>query len=107
MTGKFICWCAALLLATQLLAATAIPVQAADDCPGSSYSPCHYNFPLLWRLCAHISGRWCAPAEMPPPFSDSYYDYRSHCPYADPAALSGFPSLTQRSKLATGANSGP
>jgi hypothetical protein len=99
MTRKLPLGCAVLLFAAHLLTAPAAQAQPVCDCPGSSYSPCHYNFPLLWRFCACLSFRCHAPAEMPPPFSASFYVYRSHCPYAAPAALLGFPSMVQRAKL--------
>lgn len=100
MTGKRMRWWTALVLVTGLLAPTAVQAEPWCDCPGSSYSPCHYNFPLAWRLGAHLHFHWHAAPEAPPPSSWSFYDYRSHCPYADPAVLLGFPSLTQRAKLA-------
>ena len=105
MTLKRISWFAALVL---VLPPGAAPVhaQSCDDCPGSSYAPCHYNFPLLWKACARISSHWHATPEPPPPFSTSTYEYHSHCPYAAPAALLGFSSLTQRAKLDTGIGAG-
>jgi hypothetical protein len=106
MTRKLPVGCAALLLATYLLPAPAVRAQPVCDCPGSSYAPCHYNFSLLWSFCARLSFRRHAPAEMPPPFSASFAVYRSHCPYADPAALLGFPSMVQRSKLDASATTG-
>jgi hypothetical protein len=106
MIRKLISKYAALLLAAQLLAAPAVQAQPVCDCPGSSYAPCHYNFPLLWNLCAYFSFHWHAPADMPPPFSDSFYQYRSHCPYADPAALLGFPSITVRTRLDSSVSAG-
>jgi hypothetical protein len=100
MTGKLVRSCLALLLAGLLLAPAAVMAQPVCDCPGSSYAPCHYNFPLLWNVCAHLSFHWHRATEPPPPFSLSYYDYRSHCPYANPSALLGFASIVQRSKTA-------
>ena len=101
MTGKRIGWWAALVMAAELLVPAVVRADPLCDCPGSSYSPCHYNFPLLYNLCAHVHFHRHAAPEAPPPYSLSSYDYRSHCPYADPAALLGFSSLTQRSKLAS------
>jgi hypothetical protein len=103
MTGKSTGCCAALVLAFQLLAPAVVQADPLGDCPCSSYSPCHYHFPLLWKLGAHLHFHWHAASEPPPPFSGSFYEYRSHCPYAEPAALLGFPSIIQRSKLDSGA----
>jgi len=74
MTGKFVCSCAAVLLAVELLAPAVVWADPLDSCPGSSYSPCHYNFPLLWNLSAHHAFRWHAAPEPPPPYSGSYYE---------------------------------
>jgi hypothetical protein len=100
MPEKRIFWSATLVLAAGLFAPGAGRAESPSPCPGSSYSPCHYNFPLAWRLCAHVRSYWHSEPEAPPPFSQNVYEYRSHCPYVEPAALLGFPSLTQRSKLA-------
>ena len=102
MIGRRMGWWATFLFAAELLLPAAVLADAPCDCPGSSYAPCHYHFPLLWRFCAHVHFRWHAEPEAPPPYSESYYEYRSHCPYAAPAVLLGFPSLTQRSKLESG-----
>jgi hypothetical protein len=102
MSGKFACWCGVLVFAVLILAPAAVQADPQADCPGSSYTPCHYNFPLLWKGCARLSSRWHATREAPPPFSTNYYEYRSHCPYAVPAVLLGFPSLVQRSRLPSG-----
>jgi hypothetical protein len=100
VSRKFASWSAALVIAIGISTPGVIQADPLSDCPGSSYSPCHYNFPLIWNLCARCRSRRHADAGLPPPVNLSYYEYRSHCPYADPAALSGFPSLTQRAKLA-------
>ena len=104
MTGRLVCWWATCVLAAVLLIPAAVKAEPPCDCPGSGYSPCHYNFPLVSRFCARF--HWHAAPEESPPFSQSFYEYRSHCPYAAPAALLGFPSLTQRSKLASSGNAG-
>jgi hypothetical protein len=100
MTGKLVRGCSALVLTVLVLAPSAVQAQPWCDCPGSSYAPCHYNFPLVWNFCAHLSFHRHVGSDPPPPFSSSYYVYQSHCPYADPAALLGFPSVAQRSKAA-------
>jgi hypothetical protein len=101
MTGKQVRLRATLVLAAVLWVPTTLHADLPSDCPGSSYSPCHYNFPLAWRFCARVGQRWHAEPEGPPPYSENFYEYRSRCPYADPAALLGFSSLVQRSKLAS------
>ena len=106
MIGKNVSCISVLVIAVGLLAPALIRADPLCDCPGSSYSPCHYNFPLLWNLCSCIHFHRHAAPEAPPPFNDNYYDYRSHCPYAAPAVLSGVPSITQRSKLAAEASPG-
>ena len=100
MIRKLVRYCLAPVFAVLFLAPAAVMAQPVCDCPPSSYAPCHYNFPLMWNLCAHLSFHWHRVTEPPAPFSLSYYDYRSHCPYAEPAALLGFPSIVQRSKAA-------
>lgn len=102
MTRKLVRCFVALVLASFILAPAAAVAEPVCDCPGSSYAPCHYNFPLLWNFCAYLSFHWHKVSEPPPPFTSSYYDYRSHCPYADPGALLGFPSITYRSLLSSG-----
>src|SRR5260370_3804238 len=79
MTGKVVCWGAALVLAAELLVPAAVQAEPSCDCPGSSYSPCHYNFPLVSRFCARF--HWHAAPHEPPPFSQSFYEHLSHCPY--------------------------
>jgi hypothetical protein len=106
MFGKFTRLGAGLVVAVEILTPAICRADALCDCPGSSYAACHYNFPLLWNLCAHCRFRRHAEAEPPPPVNEYYYDYRSHCPYADPAVLAGFPSMTQRAKLAARASGG-
>src|SRR5881397_2996666 len=69
MIGKFLKRCVALVLAAVLVAPALVRADPCGDCPGSSYSACHYNFPLLWRGGAHLSFHWHAPPETPPPFS--------------------------------------
>jgi hypothetical protein len=91
---------AALVLMAVLSVPTLVHADPPCACPASSYSPCHYNFPLAWRFCARVRQYLHGEAEAPPPYSDAFYEYRSHCPYTDPAALLGFASLVQRSKLA-------
>ena len=104
MTAKTIGRCAALVLALQFFTPALLHADSPCECPGSSYSPCHYNFPLPWRCCARIRSHWHSAVEGPPPVSNSYYEYRSHCPYAAPASQLGFPSIIQRSKLPSGAD---
>ena len=98
MSGKRIGWWAAWVLVAELLVPVAARAEAPCDCPGGSYAPCHYNFPLLWRLSSHLHFHWNTTTEAPPPFSVSYYEFRSHCPYAYPTELLGFPSITLRGK---------
>jgi hypothetical protein len=99
-------WCMAVAIAVEFLAPVAVRAEPARDCPGSSYAPCHYNFPLLWNLCGRHAFRRQAAMEAPPPFSVNYYEYRSHCPYVAPAALLGFPSMTERARLASDTSTG-
>jgi hypothetical protein len=106
MCGTFVRWSAALVLAVAFLTPAALQADQPLECPGSSYAPCHYNFPLIWNFCARCRFRRHAVDEPPPPANMDYYEYRSHCPYAEPAALLGFASLTQRAKLAAQASGG-
>jgi len=107
MPGKWFGGWAALVLAVGLFVPAASRGDAPCDCPGSSYAPCHYNFPILWNLCAHLRFHWHAPPEAPPPYSDSFYEYHSHCPYVEPATQLGFPSFHLRSKLAPSNSASP
>jgi hypothetical protein len=86
-------WWAAVALAVGLV----LPAQARAgsllglwhrDCPPSSYSPCHYWTPALYRVCAAVHGPKLGvyPPDRFPSVPPNYLIIRYPCPAAEPGS---------------------